>query len=168
MGDPTHDKVMRKRPDRQGRSGLKGLTVPAWASTPKPKSVCLLFTMLCLSPTFLTLAGGYPWPPFSEKNQLRALINKSPGHERSISIHFSLLDRFIHSLQLTHMIVHNAPNLKGTGSQNILKVLMNIEPIKGWKIIKIVLVKGFIVGPMLAAKCPYPLSIVHLGVHWLT
>ena len=25
-------------------------------------------------------------------------------------------------------------------------------------------VKGFIIGPMLAAKCPYPLSIVHLGM----
>ena len=63
------------------------------------------------------------------------------------------------------MIVHNSPTLKGMGSQNILKVLMNIEPFKGRKIIKTVLVKGFIVGPMLAAKFPYPLSIVHLGVH---
>ena len=24
MGDPTHDKVMRKRPDGQGEPGLKG------------------------------------------------------------------------------------------------------------------------------------------------
>ena len=68
---------------------------------------------------------------------------------------FSLL------LQLTHMIVHNFPTMKGTGSLNILKVLMGIKPI----IIRIVLVKGFIIGPMLAAKFPYPLSIVHLGVH---
>ena len=59
------------------------------------------------------------------------------------------------------MIVHNFPTMKGTGSLNILKVLMGIKPI----IIRIVLVKGFIIGPMLAAKFPYPLSIVYLGVH---
>ena len=64
-------------------------------------------------------------------------------------------------LQLTHMIVHNFPTMKGMRSLNILKVLMGIKPI----IIRIVLVKGFIIGPMLAAKFPYPLSIVHLGVH---
>ena len=57
-GDPTHDKVMRRRPDRQGGSGLEGLPGPARASTPKPESVCL--TILCLSPTLLTLTGGYP------------------------------------------------------------------------------------------------------------
>ena len=66
MGDPTHDKVMWKRPDEQGRSGLKGPPGPAQASTPKPESVCL--TILCLSPTLLTLTGGYwPRPLFSEK-----------------------------------------------------------------------------------------------------
>ena len=40
-GDPTHDKVMWKRPDRQGGSGLEGSPGPARASTPKPESVCL-------------------------------------------------------------------------------------------------------------------------------
>ena len=64
---------------------------PARASTLKPKSICLLFTILCFSPTPLTLTGGYPQPPFSEENQLRALVNKSPGHERSISILTPLL-----------------------------------------------------------------------------
>ena len=90
-GDPTHDKVMWRRPDNQGRSGLKGLPGPARASTLKPKSVCLLFTILCFSPTLLTLTGGYPQPPFSEENQLRALVNKSSGLERSISILTPLL-----------------------------------------------------------------------------
>ena len=33
---------------------------------PEPKSVC--FTILCLSPTPLTLTGGYPPPPFSGKS----------------------------------------------------------------------------------------------------
>ena len=40
-GDPTHDKVMLKRPDEQGRSGLEGPPGPAQASTPKPESVLL-------------------------------------------------------------------------------------------------------------------------------
>ena len=48
----------------QGEPELEGCpSGPAWASTPKPESVC--FTILRLSPTPLTLTGGYPWPPFS-------------------------------------------------------------------------------------------------------
>ena len=142
-----------------------------WSSIyPETKSVCLLFTILCLSPTLLTLTGGYPRPPFSEENQLRALVNKSPGHERSISIQtpvgiLACLAGLSILLQLTHMILHNFPTMKDTGSLSILKVLMGTEPFEGWKIIRIVLVKRFIVEPMLAAKFPYPLSIVCLGVH---
>ena len=67
----------------KGESGLKGPPGPAQASTPKAESVCS--TISCLSPTPLTLTGGYPQPPFSGKNQLRTLANKSPGHERNIS-----------------------------------------------------------------------------------
>ena len=73
-------KVMRKRPDGKRQSGLEGSPGPAQASTPKPESVC--FTISCLSPTPLTLTGGYPQPPFSKENQLTALVNKSPGHNR--------------------------------------------------------------------------------------
>ena len=89
MGDPTHDKVMWKRPDEQGGSGLEGPPGPAQAPTPKPESVCL--TMLCLSSTLLTLTGDYPRPPFSGESQLRALANKSPGHDRSVSIQTPLM-----------------------------------------------------------------------------
>ena len=63
--DPTHDSHV-ERPDEQGRSGLEGPPGPARASTPKSESVCL--TTLCLSPTLLILTEGYPWPPFSGKN----------------------------------------------------------------------------------------------------
>ena len=68
----------------KGGTGLEGFPGFARASTPKLKSVCLLFIILCLSPTLLTFTGGYPQPPFSEENQLRALVNKFPGLERSI------------------------------------------------------------------------------------
>ena len=64
----------------KGKSGLEGPPGPARASTPKPESVC--FTISCLSPTPLTLTGGNPQPPFSKENLLRALVNKSPGHNR--------------------------------------------------------------------------------------
>ena len=88
-GDPTHDKVMWKRPDGQGRSGLEGPPGPAQHLPPKPESVCL--TILCLSPTPLTLMGGYPRPPLSKGNQLRALVNKSSGHNWSVSIQTPLM-----------------------------------------------------------------------------
>ena len=65
LGHPTHDKVMWKKPDSKA-SGFKGPPGPAQASTPKPESVCL--TILCLSPTLLTLTGGCPRPPFSGKS----------------------------------------------------------------------------------------------------
>ena len=64
-------------------SGLNGLPRLSRASTPKPESVC--FTISWLSPTPLTLTGGYPRPPFSRESQLRAIANKSPGHEKNIS-----------------------------------------------------------------------------------
>ena len=55
-GHPTRDKVMWKSHDEQGGSWLERFPGSAWASTPKPESVCL--TILCLSPTLLTLTGG--------------------------------------------------------------------------------------------------------------
>ena len=83
MGDPTHDKVMQRRPDEQGGSGLEGALWTSLSICPQTRIVC--HTILCLSPTLLALTGGYPWPPFSGENQLRALANRSPGHERNIS-----------------------------------------------------------------------------------
>ena len=131
---------MWKRSDKQGRSELEGPPGSARASTPKPESVCL--TILCLSPTLLTLTGGYPRPPFSGKSQLRALVNRSPGHDRSVSIQtpvmaFSLPDRFIQILAATHVIVHSLPTMRDTGS---LKHSKNIEPFEELKTIRVVLV----------------------------
>ena len=53
-----------ERPDGQGESGLKGSSV--WASTPKPKSVCLLSAILYSS----DITGGYP-----RKSLFRAPVN---------------------------------------------------------------------------------------------
>ena len=39
MGDPTHEEVMKKIPDMQGRSGYKGPSRLASASTPSFSAV---------------------------------------------------------------------------------------------------------------------------------
>ena len=80
MGDPTHDEVMRKRPDMQGRSGHKGPSRLAPASTPPcilpPFLLLFLFTLLQI---LVLPAESSPAPLSLNKDQLKTLINKSPG-----------------------------------------------------------------------------------------
>ena len=61
-----------------------------------------------------------------------------------------------------HVIVYSLPTTRGTES---LKHSRNVEPFEELKIIRIELVKGFIVEPILAAKFSYPLFVVYLGLH---
>ena len=60
------------------------------------------------------------------------------------------------------MIVYSLPTVRGTGS---LKYSRNAEPFEELKIIRIELVKGFIIEPILASMFSYPLFVVYLGVH---
>ena len=60
------------------------------------------------------------------------------------------------------MIVYSLTTSRGTGS---LKNSRNVETFEELKIIRIELVKGFIVEPILAAKFSYPLFVVYPGVH---
>ena len=60
------------------------------------------------------------------------------------------------------MIVYSLTTSRGTGS---LKNSRNVELFEELKIIRIELVKGFIVEPILAAKFSYPLFVVYPGVH---
>ena len=111
--------------------------------------------------------GDYPQPPFSEENQLRALVNKFPGHNRvfqskSLWWLFSLPDRFVQTPAVTHVTVYSLPTVRGMGS---LKHSRNVAPFKELKIIRIELVKGFIVEPILAAKFPYPLPSMSLRIY---
>ena len=76
MGDPTHDKVMRKRPDMQGRSGHKGPSRLTPASTP-PFLLLFLFALLQI---LVLPAESSPAPLSLNIDQLKTLINKSPGH----------------------------------------------------------------------------------------
>ena len=59
------------------------------------------------------------------------------------------------------MIVYSLPTTRGTGS---LKNSRNVEPFEELKIIRIELVKGFIVEPMLTAKFSYLLFVDIVGI----
>ena len=59
------------------------------------------------------------------------------------------------------MIVYSLPTARGTGS---LKHCGNVEPFEELKIIRIELVKGFIVEPMLTAKLSYVLFVDIVGI----
>ena len=128
-------------PTGKGGSGFEGLLRPAWASISKPESVCL--TILCLSPTLLTLTGVYPWPPFPGENQLRALANKSLGHERNISIQtpsvsiLACLAGLSRLLQLC-MWLFTPPNCERHRKPKTFS--KNIQLFKELKAIKVVLV----------------------------
>ena len=132
MGDPTHDKVMQRRPDRQGRSGLEGSPGTAWASTPKIR-VCLSYYFMTFTNSSDINRGLSPHHLFLEKVNLELLDNKSPGHKKSVSIQkplwwlSSLPGRFIRTLTATHVIVYSLPTTRGTGS---LKHPRNVGPLR--------------------------------------
>ena len=60
------------------------------------------------------------------------------------------------------MIVYSLPTTRGTGS---LKHCRNVEPFEELEIIRIELVKGFIVEPILAAKFSYLLFVDIVGTY---
>ena len=66
-------------------------------------------------------------------------------------------DRFIRTPTATHTIVYSLPTARGMGS---LRYSNSIEPLRELEIIRIELVKDFIVEPMLAAKFPHPLYCI--------
>ena len=61
-----------------------------------------------------------------------------------------------------HVVVYSLPTMGGMGS---LRYSNNAELLGELKIIRIELVKDFIVELMLAAKFPYPLPIVSFWVY---
>ena len=72
MGDPTHDEVMRKKPDMQGRSGHKGPSRLAPASPPPcilpPFLLLFLFALLQI---LVLTAESCPAPLSLNKDQLK-------------------------------------------------------------------------------------------------
>ena len=122
MGDPTHDKVMKKIPDMQGRSGYKGHSRLASASTPPcilpPFLLLFLFALLQI---LVLSAKGSPAHLSLNKDQLKTLIIKSPvswypmkgtGMKEMLQFkpfcwHSGLFDKCVLSLQKVLMIVLN-------------------------------------------------------------
>ena len=78
-GDPTHDKVMRRRPETQGCSDYKGPSRLTPASIPHCSLTLLLLSLFVLLWTFVLPAESSPAPLSLNKDQHRTLINKSPG-----------------------------------------------------------------------------------------
>ena len=165
MGDPTHDKVMWKRTVKQG---FRTQGAPQAFSSIYPKTrICLFYCFMTFTNSSdinrgLTLTS-FLW----KKNQLRVIANKSLGHDRSVSIQTPLM-----ALQFAWQVYPDScsyaydcsqpPNCERHGKPK------NTDPFEELKTIRIVLLQDFIVEPMLAAKFPYLLSTVHLGVHQLT
>ena len=139
--DPTHDKVMRRRLDKQSRSGLQGFQKAAPALTVKMISVFLMLAILDYFLISVTQVGGLP-QSLSKQNQLRTLINMSPGQWYPIRLsrmkglfqfrplfwHSSLLGKFV----LMHMTVHNT--LIKNSIKNLItqKALIGTELMGGW------------------------------------
>ena len=122
MGDPTRDEVMRKRPDTQGRSGYKGPSRLALASTPPyillPFMLLFLFALLRI---LVLPAESFPAPLSLNEDQLKTIINKYPGRWypmkgpgmkemlpfKSFCCHSGLFDKCVLSLHKMLMIVLN-------------------------------------------------------------
>ena len=120
--DPIHDEVMRKKPDTQGRSGYKGPSRLASASTPPcilpPFLLLFLFALLQI---LVLPAESSPVPLSLNKDQLKTLINKSPrcwypikgpGMKEMLQFkpfcwHSGLFDKCVLSLQKMLLIVLN-------------------------------------------------------------
>ena len=138
--DPTRDKVMRRRPDKQGRWGLQGFLKAAPALTLKMISVFLMLAVLDYSLISVTRGEGLP-PSLSKQNQLRTLISMSPGWWYPISLprmkgvfqfrplcwHSSLVGKCI----LMHMTAHNSLITNSIKNLITQKALIGTAPCGG-------------------------------------
>lgn len=148
---PTHDKVMWRRPDKQGGSGLQGFWKAAPALTLKMISVFPMLALLDCSLISVTQAEGFP-RSLSKQNQLKTLINISPGQwdpyrwhpirlsgKRRVfqpkplfaSILVCLTNVFM-PLVLMRMIVHNILIIKSIKNLKTQKALIGTESFGGW------------------------------------
>ena len=138
--DPTHDKVVRRRPDKQGRSGLQGFRKAAPALSLNMISVFLMLAMLDCSLISVTQLEGLP-RSLSKQNQLRTLINMSPGRWYPIRLsrmkgvfqfrplcwHSSLLGKCV----LMHLTAHSTLIINSIKNLITQKALIGTEPFGG-------------------------------------
>ena len=139
--DPTHDKVMRRRLDKQGRSGLQGFWKAAPACTLKMTSVFLMLAILDHSLISVTQVDSLP-QSLPKQNQLRTLINLSPGRWYPIRLsrmkgvfqfrplcwHSRLLGKCV----LMHMTAHSTLIINSIKNLITQKALIGTEPFGRW------------------------------------
>ena len=132
---------MRRRPDKQGRSGLQGFQKAAPALTLKMIPVFLMLAILDYFLISVTQVEGLPWS-LSKQDQLRTLINMSPGwwypirlsrmkglfQFRPLFWHSSLLGKCV----LMHMTAHNTLIMNSIKNLITKKTLIGTEPFGGW------------------------------------
>ena len=149
--DPTREKFMRRRPDKQGRSGLQEFWKAAPALTLKMISVFLMLAILDYSLISVTQVDGLP-RSLSKENQLRTLIIMSPGRWYPIRLsrmkgvfqfrplcwHSSLLGKCVLMYMTAHntLIINIIKNLINSIKNSIknliiLKALIGTEPFGG-------------------------------------
>ena len=138
--DPTRDKVVRRRPDKQGRSGPQGFRKAALACTLKMISVFLMLALLDCSLISVTWVDDLPWS-LSKQIQLRTLISMSPGRWYPIRLsrmkgvfqfrplcwHSSMLGKCV----LMHMTAHNTLIINSIKNLITQKALIDTEPFEG-------------------------------------
>ena len=101
----------------KARSGLEG---PPFSSIYPKTKICLFYYFMTFTSSSDINRGLSP-TTFLWKNQLRALANTSPGHERNISNQtpsVSILACLagLSTLAATHVIICSLPTVRGTGS----------------------------------------------------
>ena len=131
---------MRRRPDKQGRSGLQGFRKAALALTLKMISVFLMLAILDYSLISVTQLEGLP-RSLSKQKQLRTLIDMSTGRWypircsrmkgvfqfRPLCWHSSLPGKCI----LMHMTAHNTLIINSIKNLITQKTLIGTEPFGG-------------------------------------
>ena len=131
---------MRRRPDKQGRSGLQGFRKAAPTLTLKMISVFLMLAILDYCLISVIQVEGLP-RSLSKQNQLRTLVNMFPGwwypirssrmkgvfQFRPLCWHSNLLGKCI----LMHMIAHNTLIINSIKNLITQKALIGTEPFGG-------------------------------------
>ena len=142
------------------KGGIEPQDSPWKFSSIYPQNQSLPTLLLCALTYTSDFTGGCPPPPLSERVNLQFQLIKFMGVTRVFQPTNSS------EVYSGHMWLFTASQL--WEAWDVLNCLNtdSFEQLEDW--LEIVLVKGFsLVGPMFAAKFPYPLPPVSLAVYWL-
>ena len=122
MGNPAHGKGHEEEA-WQSKGEIRSQRSPWTFSGIYPQTrVCLPYCIMPFTYSSNINRGLSPHHLFLEKGNLELLDNKSPGHNKSVSIQKPLWwlssppDRSVRTLTAAHVIVCSLPTARGTGS----------------------------------------------------